>query len=120
MDHSTHPDSGRTSLKHGEILRGTIEPFEPSQRPGGLIALRLRRADGTRVEILTDAVSTLTQLEAEFGSIYASEGQQIEFSMSVLGFPRLRALRRTDNEAAGRNGPESPKPAKQSDLDLDR
>ena len=119
MDHTTPLKKDCSSLEDGEILRGTIEPFEPSRRPGDLIALRLRQADGTRVEILTDAVSTVTQLVAEFGSLYASEGQQIEFSMSLLCTPRVRALRHIDSKADGRNGAESPEPAEQSDPDLD-
>ena len=67
---------------------GTLEHVEPLGT-GGLLALRLRRPSGGRVEVLADAASAMEELARVFGTAERALGQRIELSLDVFGFPRL-------------------------------
>ncbi len=51
-----------------------------------LLALMLRRVNGSDMEVLVDAETTLQHLAASFGSADAAVGQKVELSLDVFGF----------------------------------
>ena len=105
---STHSDWKRD---YYQTYRATIEPFREEVRLGGMMTLRLCLADGRRIAVRAGEEWLLRQLVAEFGSLIAAEGQQIDFTPSPLQVHRIRAVRdleKHDTETTGaqNGGPE--------------
>ena len=70
---------------------GTLERCEALGPRGGLIRLQIRASDGTPIEVLADAASTLEQLASLFGSPEGAVGQRIELELDLFGFAALRS-----------------------------
>ena len=95
MDHSPVYTPDEVPSQDPAILRGTLAAIFSVHPASGLVALRLRQADGSKREVLADAASLLGQLAAAFGSPQDALGQQIELALDLFGFPTLYALKAT-------------------------
>lgn len=72
---------------------GTLESYQVLSATSGLLSLRLRGADNTRIQVLADAAFTLEQLASAFDSPEGAFGQEIELCLDLFGFPQLRAAK---------------------------
>ncbi len=80
-----------TTLQGENCLRVSVRllSYAPLASPSGFLALQLRGADDTQIEVSADAALTLQQLA---GSAEAALGQTLELSLDVFGFPELRVF----------------------------
>ncbi len=82
MEQMTRPEADHT-------LRGTLLAMESLDPQSGVLALTLRQADGSKIEVLLDSESMLQYLTAIFGSADAAAGQKVALSGDVFGFADL-------------------------------
>ncbi len=79
MEQTTRPEDYHAIV--GKLIR-----YRARHPQSGIMALVLRRANGTEMEVLVDAESALQHLAASFGSADAAVGQVVELSLDVFGF----------------------------------
>lgn len=83
MEQTTRPEDSH-------ILVGKLIRYEARHPQSGIMVLLLRRTDGSEMEVLVDADSTLQHLATLFGSADAAVGREIEVSLDVFGFADVR------------------------------
>ena len=91
MDHPTLHKSDEVLPQESDTLRGTLERMYSAYPASGLVALGLRAADGSELEVLVDAGSVLGQLAAAFGSAPEALGRPVELALDLFGFATTRA-----------------------------
>lgn len=79
MEQTTHPEDRH--IRVGKLIR-----YEARHPQSGIMALVLRRPDGSEMEVLVHAESMLQQLATLFGSVDAAIGQEIKLELDVFGF----------------------------------
>jgi hypothetical protein len=71
---------------------GRLIRYEARHPHSGVMALTLQQANGSEMEVLVDAESTLQHLASVFGSVNAAVGQEVVLSQDVFGFSWVRGL----------------------------
>ena len=80
---------------------GTLKGIAPLHPQSGLVALQLRGADDTEIEVLVDADVAIRQLAAAFGSAEQGVGERIELALDLFACPTLRT---SPSRGAGAGG----------------
>ena len=91
MDPSVFRTPDEVLPQEYHILRGSLASLHSAYPANGLVALGLRAADGSELEVLVDAASLLGQPGAAFGSPPDALGQPVELALDLFGFATLRA-----------------------------
>ena len=92
MDPSSFHTPEALPLQACHTICGVLEGYAAHEHSSGLIALRLRGADDSEIEVLADAWVTLDQLAAAFRFAEQAVGHHIEIALDLFGFPTVQAF----------------------------